>query len=174
VPFVLPFSPDTSGGAEQRSSTYASSASTSSAAFRNFAPQNASIVRAGQARPANRVPFATAATSLLVLHPVLGSSLGRVAVTDVLTHGVVEGVPTGVVGVGADELVDSEVALDPVEKAGVGGGGDKLDLPTSTQACRVPGGAASISCRSPAGMRAQASRPHPRYDPRAPRDEARA
>jgi hypothetical protein len=48
-------------------------------------------------------------------------SVFAVAVGDVVCEGVSEGVPVGVVGVFDDELADrQEVALDPVELAGVG------------------------------------------------------
>src|SRR5213594_2905192 len=58
-----------------------------------------------------------------------GSLGGAVAVADVVGERVAEGVPVEVVGVLADELVDrAKGALDAVEVAGVGRGGDELDV----------------------------------------------
>ena len=55
--------------------------------------------------------------------------LGLVAVGDVLAPRDVEAVPVEVVGVFDQELADrAEVTLDPVQVAGVGGGGDELDV----------------------------------------------
>ena len=55
--------------------------------------------------------------------------VASVAVGDVVRQGALRGVPVGVVGVVEDELLDrAEVALDPVEVAGVGRGRDQLDL----------------------------------------------
>jgi hypothetical protein len=51
-------------------------------------------------------------------------AVGAVAVGDVVSDGALGGVPVAVVGVVEDELLDrAEVALDPVEVAGVGGVG---------------------------------------------------
>ena len=58
--------------------------------------------------------------------PAVG--VAAVAVGDVVRQCALGGVPVGVVGVVEDELLDrAEVALDPVQVAGVGGGRDKLD-----------------------------------------------
>src|SRR4051794_22844437 len=55
-------------------------------------------------------------------------AVGAVAVGDVVGESALSAGPVSVVGVVEDELLDrAEVALDPVQVAGVGGGGDQLD-----------------------------------------------
>ena len=76
-----------------------------------------------------RLLFGAAAQPLLGFDLALGSRFGCIAVPDMLGHGEAEARPVEVVGVLADELVDrAEMALDPVQEAGVGGRGDELDV----------------------------------------------